>query len=94
MTQARKTRPHRRPAAAAKRPGPRPRSADSPRRRALAGLLVAMTVVAYLPALRAGFVWDDDDYVTDNKALRTAEGLRRIWVEPRATPQSRTSKAC
>jgi Tfp pilus assembly protein PilF len=50
-------------------------------------LLVAATVVAYLPALSAGFVWDDDSHVTDNQCLRSLDGLRRIWLEPGATPQ-------
>lgn len=48
---------------------------------------MALVVVAYLPALRAGFVWDDDDYVTENPMLRSADGLRRIWTDTAATPQ-------
>ncbi len=50
---------------------------------ALFGLLVA----AYVPALRAGFIWDDDDYVTGNQTLRSIAGLWRIWFDPSATPQ-------
>ena len=46
----------------------------------LAVLLVAMTVVAYAPALQAGFVWDDDYYVTENELLHAPDGLRRIWL--------------
>ncbi|RJP33840.1 MAG: tetratricopeptide repeat protein [Phycisphaerales bacterium] len=53
--------------------------------RALA--LVAITCAAYWPALHAGFVWDDDYYVTRNPTLRDADGLRRIWFEVGATPQ-------
>ena len=45
-----------------------------------ATLLVAMTVTAYLPTLQAGFIWDDDDYVTENELLRAPDGLRRIWL--------------
>jgi tetratricopeptide (TPR) repeat protein len=52
-----------------------------------AALLALLLVVAYLPALRAGFIWDDDDYVTQNATLRDAHGLARIWAEPGATPQ-------
>jgi hypothetical protein len=44
-------------------------------------------VVAYLPALPNGWVWDDDDYVTANQALRSLDGLRRLWLEPGVTPQ-------
>jgi Flp pilus assembly protein TadD len=50
-------------------------------------LLLAATFVAYFPALSAGFVWDDDYYVTNNPTLRDAEGLARIWTDPSANPQ-------
>ena len=56
-------------------------------RKFLAGLLVALTLVAYGPTLAAGFIWDDDDYVTENPTLRTADGLRQIWLDYGATPQ-------
>jgi Flp pilus assembly protein TadD len=52
-----------------------------------AGALVLLTLVTYRPALDAGFVWDDDDYVTANEALRTRTGLRRIWTELGVVPQ-------
>src|SRR5437016_4456617 len=54
---------------------------------AAALLLCAMTVTAYLPVVDAGFVWDDDSYVTANVTLRSLDGLRRIWLEPGAVPQ-------
>ena len=41
----------------------------------------------YIPSLASGFIWDDDDYVTQNATLRTSEGLRQIWLDPQATPQ-------
>ena len=41
----------------------------------------------YVPALRGGFVWDDDAYVTANRALRSGAGLAEIWLRPGATPQ-------
>jgi len=44
-------------------------------------LLVA-TTIAYFPTTRCGFIWDDDDYVTNNPTLRDANGLKRIWLEP------------
>jgi Tfp pilus assembly protein PilF len=49
--------------------------------------LVALVLLAYLPALAAGWVWDDDAHVTHNEALRSLDGLRRIWLQPGATPQ-------
>jgi Flp pilus assembly protein TadD len=56
------------------------------------GLLVAaslllVTIAAYWSVFDAGFVWDDDDYVTANETLRSLHGLRRIWTEPGAVPQ-------
>ena len=60
------------------------------RQRVLVGLavaLVAATALAYLPALRAGFVWNDDTYLTANPTLDGLIGLRRIWADPRANEQ-------
>lgn len=37
--------------------------------------------------MRAGFIWDDKDYVTENQTLRTLDGLRRIWFEIGAVRQ-------
>ncbi len=52
-----------------------------------AALIILLTVVAYLPALRGGFIWDDDSYVTQNPALRSLAGLVAIWLKPGATYQ-------
>ena len=41
--------------------------------------LVAITIIAYQPAWHAGFIWDDDAYVTANPLLTAPDGLRRIW---------------
>ncbi|MDD5562538.1 MAG: tetratricopeptide repeat protein [Thermoanaerobaculaceae bacterium] len=53
----------------------------------LAALLVAAVVAAYLPALRAGFVWNDDTYLTNNRTLDGGAGLHAIWADPRANEQ-------
>jgi tetratricopeptide (TPR) repeat protein len=45
----------------------------------LAAALAAAVLAAYSPAFRAGFVWDDGDYVTSNPLLQAPDGLRRIW---------------
>ena len=54
----------------------------SPRHRLwLGGLaIVLLTLVVYLPAIRGGFIWDDDFYVTENELLRDLGGLFRLWV--------------
>jgi len=41
--------------------------------------LVVSTVAAYWPVFSAGYIWDDDAYVTHNPLLTTADGFRRIW---------------
>ena len=59
-------------------------ASDPARRQRLAGLaaILLITVVAYLPIFRGGFIWDDETYVTGNRLLRTLAGLRAIWLEP------------
>jgi tetratricopeptide (TPR) repeat protein len=42
-------------------------------------LLVLATILAYQPVWHAGFIWDDDVYVTNNPLLTAPDGLRRIW---------------
>ena len=53
----------------------------------IALLLFALVLISYLPALQCGFIWDDDDYVTENPVLRTAAGLWQLWTEPSSLPQ-------
>ena len=48
--------------------------------------LVALTALAYGPAWRAGFIWNDSDYVTAPE-LRSLGGLWRIWSVVGATEQ-------
>lgn len=52
-----------------------------------AAAILVITVLAYLPALTSGFVWDDDAYITANQAVRSPGGLGPIWFDLRATPQ-------
>ena len=55
---------------------------------AMPGLVILLLVVlAYLPALRGQFIWDDDFHVTKCEPLRSLAGLGRIWFEPGATQQ-------
>ena len=49
-------------------------------------LVFAVTLLAYLPAVRAGFIWNDSEYVTA-PALQSWPGLWRIWSEVGATEQ-------
>ena len=47
--------------------------------RLLAALLILCAVVAYAPAIGAGFIWDDDTLLTANPQMRSAHGLVEIW---------------
>jgi hypothetical protein len=49
-------------------------------------LLVAAVIFAYQPAWHAGFIWDDNAHVT-KPALRSLNGLARIWMQLGATQQ-------
>ena len=42
-------------------------------------LLVGLAALAYAPALRGGFVFDDDNLVTRNPLVQAPDGLVRIW---------------
>src|SRR5512138_2087195 len=52
-----------------------------------AGVLALLVLLAYSSVFTAGFIWDDDAYVTQNHLLETLTGLFRIWFSPGATPQ-------
>src|SRR5689334_20751857 len=52
------------------------------------GLIVCLaTALAYQPAWHAGFIWDDDRYVTNNPLLSAPDGLWRIWFSLDAPSQ-------
>lgn len=44
-------------------------------------------IIVYIPAIRAGYIWDDDRYVTGNELLASIDGLGRTWFEIGATVQ-------
>jgi tetratricopeptide (TPR) repeat protein len=48
--------------------------------------LFALTLLAYLPALRGSLLWDDNMHVT-RPELRSVHGLWRIWFDLGATQQ-------
>ena len=52
------------------------------------GLIVLLVFLAYLPALRGEFIWDDDYWTTNLSALfQDTSGLRLIWFQPTALQQ-------
>jgi len=42
--------------------------------------LAGLTVLVYLPAMQAGFVWDDNILLTDNPVIHSADGWWRVWL--------------
>jgi protein O-mannosyl-transferase len=52
-----------------------------------AAAILAMVFIAYASAIRGGFIWDDDWYVSQNRLLIDLDGLWRIWFSPRDSPQ-------
>ncbi len=51
------------------------------RRLALPALvLVVLTLVAFAPVVHAGYIWDDDGYVTGNPLLKNGAGLFDMWL--------------
>jgi protein O-mannosyl-transferase len=49
--------------------------------------VAAITLIAYLPIFNAGWIWDDNNYVTGNIHLHSLHGLRELWLRPGAVPQ-------
>lgn len=51
-------------------------------RRGAAVLLVIISITAYLPALQGGFIWDDWEFIVQNRAVQRFDGLSDIWFAP------------
>ncbi len=47
--------------------------------------IILLTVVAYIPAMRGGFVFDDDPLIVHNPLLQASDGLHRFWFTTQAT---------
>jgi tetratricopeptide (TPR) repeat protein len=45
----------------------------------LALILLAVTCIAYIPAIRGGFVWDDAELITHNPLIKDGNGLQKFW---------------
>ena len=57
-----------------------------PRRRQLllAAAIVAIAVLAYVPAMQGGFLWDDYDFLKENWLIHAPDGLQRFWFTTQA----------
>lgn len=49
--------------------------------------LFIAVIAGFWPAIHSSYIWDDNNYVTENYTLRTFDGLKRIWTDTSATPQ-------
>ena len=49
--------------------------------------LLVFVLFAYSPAAGAGFIWDDDKYVTENPMLTAPDGLKQIWFSAHTQSQ-------
>ncbi len=47
-------------------------------------LLIGLTILAYLPCVQGGFIWDDNVYVFENQLVRSPDGLRDIWLSTKS----------
>jgi tetratricopeptide (TPR) repeat protein len=52
-----------------------------------AALIALMVLLAYSSVFHAGFIWDDDSYITENLNLLSLSGLSKIWFSPGSSPQ-------
>ena len=49
-------------------------------------LITLAALAAHALAFQAGWIWDDDDYITANRVLQSSNGWMTLW-QPGATPQ-------
>jgi tetratricopeptide (TPR) repeat protein len=50
-------------------------------------VILLLVLISYIPAMRGGYIWDDETYVLMNPALKSLRGLQVLWSTPRSTPQ-------
>ncbi|MFC1590542.1 hypothetical protein ACFL42_03530, partial [Candidatus Omnitrophota bacterium] len=48
--------------------------------------IIVLAFLIYAPSLQNSFIWDDDDYVYENRWVKDPGGLKAIWFA-RKTPQ-------
>jgi len=50
----------------------------------LAFVILAATFIAYFPATSAGYVWDDNELLRENRLVHVGDGLYRFWFTTEA----------
>ena len=61
-----------------------PKSSSSKADWIAGGILIALTIIAYLPVWHAGFIWDDDQHLTANPCIVGPSGFADIWTSAEA----------
>jgi tetratricopeptide (TPR) repeat protein len=47
-------------------------------------LMLSITFLIYIPAIKGGFIWDDDGFITENPLIKAKDGLYRFWCTTEA----------
>ncbi len=47
-------------------------------------LVIVLTFAAYVPAMGADFIWNDDIFLTQNPRIQAGNGLYRMWCTTEA----------
>jgi len=50
----------------------------------LGAAIVVLTLIVHAPAMTAGFIWDDDGFLTANPLIHAPDGLQRFWFTRQA----------
>jgi len=60
-------------------------SLGAPGRQVLfAAAILAIALLAYIPAMQGGFLWDDYTFLKDNWLIKAPDGLQRLWFTTQA----------
>jgi tetratricopeptide (TPR) repeat protein len=47
-------------------------------------ILICVGITVYIPAMKGGFIWDDDAHIVHNAHLRSSKGLWQMWSNPQS----------
>lgn len=53
----------------------------------ISALIVIGTIAVYFRTFHSGYIWDDHLFLTDNASLKSLQGLRHIWFDPKSQVQ-------
>jgi tetratricopeptide (TPR) repeat protein len=50
----------------------------------IGGAIALLAIIVHIPAMRAGWIWDDDSFLHNNPIIKAPDGLRRFWFTTQA----------